>query len=49
MLLFGSCFSSVHKLLNRVVTPDEVDYQRESAGAIAEDVHDYTVSLEQAD
>ena len=35
---------SVHKLLNRVVTPDTVDYQRESVDAIASDVHNYTVS-----
>jgi len=48
-LLFASWFFvTVHKLLNRVVTPDEVDYQRESADEIAEEAHEYTVSVERA-
>ncbi|CAB9525464.1 Receptor-type guanylate cyclase gcy [Seminavis robusta] len=36
---------SVHKLLNRVVTPDEVDYQRDAVDAIGLDVHNYTYGI----
>ena len=32
---------SANKLLNRIVIPENVDYERES-GDIAEDLHDYT-------
>ena len=32
---------SANKLLNRIVIPENVDYERET-GDIAEDLHDYT-------
>lgn len=33
---------SVHKLLNRVVTPDDVNYQRKDSKEVASDLHDYS-------
>jgi hypothetical protein len=35
---------SANKLLNRIVIPENVDYQRESK-AIASDLHDYTYGI----
>ena len=34
---------AVHKLLNRIVTPEEVDYGRKNTKKIAADLHDYTL------
>jgi hypothetical protein len=34
---------AVHKLLNRIVTPEEIDYGRKNAKKIAADLHDYTL------
>jgi class 3 adenylate cyclase len=36
---------SASKLLNRIVIPEDVDYQRKSAKAIASDLHDYTYGI----
>lgn len=36
---------AVHKLLNRIVTPEDVDYERKNAKKIAADLHDYTFGL----
>jgi hypothetical protein len=33
---------SVHKLLNRIVTPDNVNYEGRNSKNIASDLHDYT-------
>ena len=35
---------SANKLLNRIVIPENVDYERES-NAIASDLHDYTYGM----
>jgi hypothetical protein len=36
---------AVHKLLNRIVTPEDVDYERRNAKKIASDLHDYTFGI----
>jgi len=36
---------AVHKLLNRIVTPDDVNYERNNAKKIAADMHDYTFGI----
>uniref|UniRef100_A0A7R9WW54 Guanylate cyclase domain-containing protein n=1 Tax=Craspedostauros australis TaxID=1486917 RepID=A0A7R9WW54_9STRA len=36
---------SASKLLNRIVIPEDVNYQRKSAKAIASDLHDYTYGI----
>ena len=36
---------AIHKLLSRVVTPEQVDYSRSSVSKIASDLHDYTFGI----
>ena len=36
---------AVHKLLNRIVTPEDVDYERKNTKKIAADLHDYTFGI----
>jgi class 3 adenylate cyclase len=36
---------AVHKLLNRIVTPEDVNYQRKNASKIASDLHEYTFGI----
>jgi class 3 adenylate cyclase len=36
---------SVHKLLHRIVVPDQVAYDRRSAKTVAADLHDYTFGI----
>ena len=36
---------SASKLLNRIVIPEDVNYQRKSVKAIASDLHDYTYGI----
>ena len=36
---------AVHKLLTRIVTPENVDYQRKNSSKLASDLHDYTFGI----
>ena len=36
---------SCQKILNRVVTPEDVNYRRDSINAVASDLHEYTFGI----
>lgn len=36
---------AVHKLLNRIVTPEDVNYERKNAKKVAEQLHEYTFGI----